>query len=160
MAYWESPGKSNDWFTPSYIFEALDCIFDLDVAAPEIGGFVPARSRISSGSLEKPWEGFIWMNPPFGGRNGLEPWLRRFIEHGDGIALTPDRTSAPWFRTIWGNSDLVMFMPKVRFMRADGSYGGSPNTGTALSGIGPRACAALSRGARKGLGVLAIPVRP
>jgi hypothetical protein len=38
------------------------------------------------------------MNPPFGGRNGLAPWLDKFFANGNGIALTPDRTSAPWWQ--------------------------------------------------------------
>ena len=90
MSYWESDGKSNEWFTPAYIFHALGCRFDLDVAHPEHGETsVPCDDFIFSGSLEKPWTGFVWMNPPFGGRNGIKPWLDRFFEHGNGIALTP-----------------------------------------------------------------------
>jgi hypothetical protein len=27
------------------------------------------------------------MNPPFGSRNGHVPWLRKFLDHGNGIAI-------------------------------------------------------------------------
>lgn len=158
MSHWESQGASDEWFTPARVFDALGCTFDLDVAtscSPHVR--VPARGQIFSRSLESQWQGFIWMNPPFGGRNGLAPWLERFFDHGDGIALTPDRTSAPWFQDAWLCADLAMFTPKLRFIRPDGSEGRSPSNGTCLWAAGPQACAALARAARAGLGILALP---
>lgn len=42
MSHWESAGKTDDWYTPPEVFEALGCEFDLDVAgAPKAN--VPAR---------------------------------------------------------------------------------------------------------------------
>ena len=161
MGYWGMPGRSDEWYTPAYFFEALNVTFDQDVAAPPNGEgtFVPARSWISADALDSDWKGFVWMNPPFGGRNGLMPWLDRFFAHGDGIALTPDRTSAPWFRFAWDRADMVLFTPKVRFFRPDGSTGNSPANGTALFAAGDRAAAALSRAARGGLGIVGLPIR-
>jgi len=157
---WEDNGKSDDWYTPDYIFQALGCRFDLDVASPEEGPLhVPASGWFFHGSLEEAWFGFVWMNPPFGVRNGLEPWLTKFFDHGNGIALTPDRTSAPWFRNAWARADLVLFMPKVRFIRPDGSEGKSPSTGTALWAVASQGCDALTRAARHNLGILATPQR-
>ncbi len=153
----ESAGKSDDWFTPAYIFDALGCEFDLDVAGNYLAK-VPARGAIYSDSLSSQWSGFVWMNPPFGARNGLAPWLDKFFAHGSGIALTPDRTSAPWFRDAWRGADMVLFMPKVRFIRPDGSEGKSPSNGTALWAKGAQGCAALSRAANAGLGIIAIPI--
>lgn len=157
MSYWESSGKSNDWFTPAHVFDALGCRFCLDVAHPEGPTSVPCDAYISEGSLQRAWHGFIWMNAPFEGRNGLEPWLERFFAHGNGIALTPDRTSAPWFQKAWSRADAVLFTPKIRFVRPDGSVGKSPSNGTALFAVGDRGVAALSRAARTGLGVLGFP---
>lgn len=158
MSAWEATGHSDEWYTPKYIFDALECRFDLDVAAPEEGPLhVPASEWYFHGSLDEPWFGFVWMNPPFGGRNALEPWLTRFFDHGNGIALTPDRTSAPWFRKAWMRADLVLFMPKVRFIRPDGTEGRSPSTGTALWASGPHAKSCLYTAALNGLGILAEP---
>jgi hypothetical protein len=148
MATWEnSVGATDEWYTPKYIFDALGCKFDVDVAAPidRACTYVPADEFISSDSLENKWAGFIWMNPPFGGRNGLVPWLNKFFDHGHGIALTPDRTSAPWFRDAFKRCDAVMFIPKVRFIKPDGSLGKSPNCGTAIWAAGDRAVDALVR---------------
>lgn len=97
------------------------------------------------------------MNPPFGGRNAVLPWLRRFVEHDCGIALVPDRTSAPWFQWVFPHVDMVLFTPKLKFMRPDGTRGKSPSNGTALMALGERGCDALVRAADAGLGVLAVP---
>ncbi|MBS0258395.1 MAG: adenine methyltransferase [Proteobacteria bacterium] len=163
MAYWDTPGKSDEWYTPKYIFEALGCEFDLDVASPFQRWHVPAKVWLDEQDdglkLAPFWTGFIWMNPPFGGRNGLEPWLDAFFAHGNGIALTPDRTSAPWFLKAWLQADSVLFTPKVRFIRADGTLGVSPSNGTALMAVGEKGMEALERGAAAGLGILGMPIK-
>jgi len=158
MGYWETNGASNDWYTPKHVFDALGVTFDMDVASPEggLGTFVPAFQYIHSGSLSAPWNGLVWMNPPFGGRNGLKPWLDRFVEHGNGIALTPDRTSAPWWQDAAPKMDAVLFVSgKLKFYRPDGTSGDSPSNGTTLFGLGPRATEALERAQQRGLGYLA-----
>lgn len=156
MSHWEASGKSDDWYTPPEVFDALGCRFDLDVAgAPRAK--VPCDGAYFSDSLTSVWSGFIWMNPPFGGRNGLVPWLDRFIAHGNGIALTPDRTSAPWFQDALPYMDAVLFTPKLKFIKPDGTRGASPSNGTALMAIGWRGVAALNRAAGNGLGILLTP---
>jgi hypothetical protein len=156
MSYWEAIGQSNDWFTPPEIFEALGETFDLDPAHPMRGTTcVPAVRIFCERGLELEWSGFVWMNPPFEGRNGIDPWLNKFFDHGNGIALTPDRTSAPWFRKAWKRGSLVLFTKKIKFIRPDGSRGRSPSNGTALWAAGERGELALRRAASSGFGILA-----
>lgn len=140
MSHWEATGQSDEWYTPKYIFDAMDCRFDLDPANAAIGGAnVPCAMSYGSGGLESVWQGFIWLNPPFGGRNGLVPWLNRFFQHGSGVCLVPDRTSAPWWQAAVRRADLVLFIDgKVKFERPDGSIGKSPSTGTCLMAKGGR----------------------
>jgi len=158
MSHWETPGASDEWYTPRFVFDALGCHFDLDVAAPNDGPrHVPTWGWLSSRSLERDWPGFIWMNPPFGGRNSLTPWLDKFFAHGNGIALVPDRTSAPWFQDAWAKADAVLFTRKIRFLRPDGTEGKSPPNGTALLAAGEHGVSALRNAARKGLGILGLP---
>ena len=155
MSHWEAAGKTDEWYTPKYLFDALGCRFDLDVAASPGGCHVPALYFERHDGLKSEWRGFVWMNPPFGGRNGLIPWLEKFSEHGDGIALVPDRTSAPWFQAYARRASSVLFMtPKVKFERPDGSIGASPSTGTALLSCGAQGDAALRRA--QGLGLLMV----
>lgn len=161
MSSWESAGKSDEWYTPAYVFEALGERFDLDVSAPvdRTHVCVPASHFITTDSLNQIWAGFVWMNPPFGGRGAKMPWLEKFFTHGDGIALTPDRTSAPWFRYAWAQADALMFTPKIKFIKPDGSAGASPGNGTCLWAVGPRAVRALERAREAGLGIMAEPRR-
>ncbi len=159
MSFWESHGKSDEWYTPKHVFDALECAFDLDVAAPPTPTSVPARRFLTTNSLASSWDGFVWMNPPFGGRNGLVPWLEKFFEHGNGVALVPDRTSAPWFQYAWQRTDAVLFTPKLKFLKPDGSQGKSPSNGTALMATGKRGREALHRAAANKLGILGFPAR-
>lgn len=157
MKHWESLGKSDEWYTPAYIFEALGCHFDLDVASPKMATKVPCSSRYTESSLEKDWNGFIWMNPPFGGRNGLVPWLNKFFEHGHGIALTPDRTSSNWWQDACEKSDAILLLRgKVKFERPDGSTGNSPANGTTLFAKGRLGVESLEKASKNGLGVLLV----
>lgn len=160
MSHWERHGQSDEWYTPKYVFDALNCVFDLDVAAPEDFAkvHVPAKDWLFYDSLNEPWFGFVWMNPPFGGRNGLVPWLDKFFAHGNGIALTPDRTSAPWWQRAAAKADALLFVsPKIKFERPDGTLGKQPGTGTTLFAVGAKGVRALNRAKR--LGQLVVPVR-
>lgn len=157
MSIWEPRiGASDEWYTPAYIFDALGEDFDLDVAAPRLGPMhVPARDWLcdTQNGLSHDWHGFVFMNPPFGGRNGLAPWLDRFFAHGNGIALTPDRTSAPWWQDAAAKATSMLLMRgKPKFIRPDGSEGKSPGSGVTLWAAGERAEQALMRAGRYGLG--------
>lgn len=155
MSYWERGGQTDEWYTPKYIFDALGVVFELDVAAPDIRTFccVPAKEFITDGSLTADWKGFVWMNPPFGGRNGLVPWLDKIYKHGSGIALTPDRTSAPWWQVAAKQCDALMFVAgKIKFIRSTGDTGSQPGNGTTLFAYGDRAVFALRNAEKNGLG--------
>lgn len=155
MSLHERPGASSEWYTPPHVFEAMGADFDLDVASPgcEVTPWIPAHEFIRKGVVV-PWEGFVWMNPPFGGRNGIIPWMEKFFSHGNGIALTPDRTSAPWWQTYAPKADALLFVsPKIHFIPGPGVKRSSPAQGTTLMALGPRGVRALSRAASHGLGV-------
>ncbi|MCB8880091.1 hypothetical protein ACELLULO517_07580 [Acidisoma cellulosilytica] len=152
-------GESDEWFTPPSIFAALNCRFDLDPCQPSEGRAflsVPCDRFLTAfeDGLTSPWHGFVWLNPPFGGRNGVVPWLSRFIDHGDGIALVCARTSAGWFHDFAPMVDAILFpRGKTKFIRPDGSVGGSPHDGIALLAKGSKAVAALRN---SGLGYFAV----
>lgn len=156
-------GATDEWYTPPHVFDALGCGFDTDVASPgaAITHWIPADQFITANSLQEKWFGFVWMNPPFGGRNGLVPWLARFFEHSHGIALVPDRTSAPWWQAFAPKADAMLFVaPKLKFIGADGKPGRSPAQGTTLLALGDTAVDALLRAQKNGLGLVARPESP
>lgn len=150
-------GATDEWYTPPHVFKAFGCHFDLDVASP--GQYrtpwIPAEEFHTFKSLERGWHGFVWMNPPFGGRNGMVPWLEKFFQHGNGIALTPDRTSAPWWQKFAPKADAILFVsPKLKFIGVDGVPGNSPAQGTCLMAAGRRGVEAIERARRSGLGLV------
>lgn len=147
MAAYEKAGESDEWYTPKYIFDALGAKFDLDVAAPINGPKnVPCLNwyhKIDR-ALSRQWYGFVWMNPPFGHQSTKRKWLSKFFDHGNGICLLPDRTSAPWWQEMASKADAITFVsPKVKFERPDGSIGESPGTGTCLIASGDFAASVL-----------------
>ena len=150
----EARGQSDDWYTPAYIFDALGERFDLDVAAPRLGPrHVPANDWLcdTNDGLASDWSGFVWMNPPFGHQSTKRRWLEKFFSHGNGIALLPDRTSAPWWQEFAPKASAILFIaPKVKFERPDGSIGEQPGTGTTLFAVGNRARQALARASTLG----------
>lgn len=153
-------GATDERYTPKYIFDAMGVVFDMDVASPgsDITWWIPAKHFIEPDGPVLPWVGFVWMNPPFGARNGLVPWLSKFIAHGQGVALVPDRTSAPWWQDAAPKMDALLFVsPKIRFLRPSGTAGTSPADGTSLMAMGPQGVQALTNAKRNGLGVMVIP---
>lgn len=150
-------GATDEWYTPPYVFSALGARFDLDVAHPglHVVDWVPAAEVITEDSLAQEWRGFVWMNPPFGGRNEITPWLAKFFTHRNGVALTPDRTSTRWWQDHAAKADAVLFVaPKIKFIGADGKPGSKPADGTTLMAIGARAVRALQHAEVLGLGVV------
>ena len=138
MAAYEKQGESDEWYTPAYIFDAHGVHFDLDVACPPEGPrYVPAARYFREGGIDRDWLGFVWMNPPFGHQPHKRQWLRKFFEHGKGIALLPDA--------------ILFVSPKVKFERPDGSVSKSPGTGTTLMAAGAKAVSALHNATELGV---------
>ncbi len=159
MGHWEVNGKSDEWYTPKYIFDALGCEFDTDVASPVDRALchVPAKHFVTENSLDIRWNGFVWCNPPFGGRNGISPWLDKMADHENGIVLTPDRSSASWWQKAAGECDsMLMVHHKIKFISNNGYIGTKPANGTTLFAYGTKALFALRRAEKSGLGIVLI----
>lgn len=147
-------GESDDWYTPREIFAALGLQFDLDPCSPGPGHWVPAHRiyTIADDGLSQDWEGMVFMNPPFGGRNGHVPWLLKFLGHGNGIAIVRAYTSSGWWHDHMPRAQALLFpRGKTKFIRPDGSVGQAPGHGIVLVGMGKTAIAAL---AQSNLGML------
>lgn len=157
MGNWENVGESVEWYTPKYVFDALECQFDMDAAAPEDLSkiCVPAKVFITASSLDKDWTGFVWLNPPFGARNSKGEWLDKMYSHGNGIVLVPDRSSCDWWQNAATKCDALLNVKrKIKFIKPDGSSGNSPSTGTTLFAYGSKAMAAILKAEGNGLGIV------
>lgn len=67
--------------------------FDIDPASPgaDIVPWIPAKQHLTRAEdgLTTPWQGFVWCNPPYGVRNGMQKWIDKFVTHGNGVILLP-----------------------------------------------------------------------
>lgn len=136
-----SIGQTDEWYTPPELLDALGMSFDLDPCSPGPDHWVPARVVYTEHGLERQWFGRVFVNPPFGGRNGHLPWLEKFIDWGDGVYVARAYTSSAWWHDYIPRVDGVLFpRGKTKFIRPDGSVGKSPGHGVALLGIGEYSC--------------------
>lgn len=151
MEHENTIGESDEWYTPRWIFDKLDVLFDVDVCSPGSDHWVPADSVITKeqGCIETDWgeNSFVFMNPPFEGRNGHVKYLEKFLSHkGGGIAICRAYTSAEWFHDHAVRADGLFFPKgKTKFVRPDGSVGNSPGAGVVFLCSGRRACEIMQR---------------
>ena len=55
------------------------------------------------------------------GRGVLPLWLEKFVRHGNGIALVPERTSTVWWQGLVSQSDMILCVnSKIPFANATG----------------------------------------
>jgi phage N-6-adenine-methyltransferase len=142
---------NDEMYTPAWIFEALDLTFDLDVSAPAGGApYVPCKKyyTIDDDGLVQDWQGLVWCNPPY---SKPSPWVDKWLENANGIALLPLSGNSKWFRKLWASKAKIMMMrPNVDFVKPDGSKQ-AIWIGTSLWGIGDIAINAMKN---SGLGDL------
>lgn len=122
FAHESTRNKSIEWYTPRYIFDALDLEFDLDPASPgvDIVPWIPAKKHLTiteNGLLAK-WEGNVWMNPPYG--TETPDWLNRLTLHGTGIALLFVRPDTQWFQKYAPIADAICLVKgRVGFVNSE-----------------------------------------
>lgn len=141
-------GEENQWFTPKYIFDALGLEFDMDPCSPGEGyTHVPAKKHLTivEDGLVTPWEGTVFVNPPYGKHTAV--WMEKLANHNDGIALVFSRTDVKWFHDYADKTSAVCFISsRVKFHKGhigEGSQVGTPGTGSMLLAFGDKAAQAL-----------------
>lgn len=112
-ALFESAGISNEndeWYTPSWLFQALGVEFDLDPCSPgSPPSSVPAKRHLTKeeNGLSAEWIGNVWLNPPFSSKR---TWYERLVAHGKGIALMPARTETHDLQVYMSAADALLFL--------------------------------------------------
>jgi len=102
--------KSDEWYTPSWLFKSLGVAFDLDPCSPGAPpSSVPAKVHLTKveNGLTADWQGAVWLNPPFSGKR---PWYERMVEHGYGIALMPARTETHALQDYMNAAQALIFL--------------------------------------------------
>ena len=106
--------ETDDRYTPKWLFDELGW-FDLDPCSPTGGPFHGHAHRwysLADDGLAQPWEGRVFMNPPF---SNASPWATKFTDHGDGVALVPI-SNAAWRGRMTRHADLVWWPEDFLFI--------------------------------------------
>ncbi|MEE9158927.1 MAG: DNA N-6-adenine-methyltransferase [Gammaproteobacteria bacterium] len=153
MGAHEQAAKTDEWYTPGWVFTALSVNFDLDPCA---GSGCPslkwADNYYFSAGLGRRWFGSVWLNPPFGTRNAVLPWLEKMVAHGDGIALLPNRTDCPWWQYVAAEAGGILFHAgRIKFERGDGPALHSPGFGNCFMSFGDEMTSRLMASELRGL---------
>jgi hypothetical protein len=154
-----------EWYSNKYIFDAMGTRFDLDTCSPGLDKtpWIPVDRcfTLADDGLAQDWfDWFVWMNAPYG-RNRLILWTRKFIQHGNGVALVPERTSTIWYQELEAASDLMLHcFKKIPFITPDGKPHRQFPIGTHLIAIGEKGVAALINAHRNDLGSLSKKFTP
>lgn len=131
----ESTSSITDtWLTPPWLLQKLGS-FDLDPCGHPLSDTAARKIILPEDGLQAPWEGRVWLNPPYG--PSTEEWLSRLSVHGDGIALVFARTETRWFQTQIRLASAALFVRgRLRFFRADGTEGGTATAPSVLLAYG------------------------
>lgn len=120
---------TDTWLTPPDLIKALGD-FDLDPCTPFKMPWQTAKNRYTpnENGLKQPWNGRVWLNPPYG-REAVR-WLNKLADHGNGIALIFARTETKmFFNSVWNRGDGILFIQdRLYFHYPDGTRA-SANSG-------------------------------
>lgn len=115
-SYHRQPDGKDEWLTPPEIPWALSESFtgekfDLDpcspILCPEKFQFAKSRLTTDHNGLTFPWDGRVWLNPPY---KGIEKWVELGIKHDNTILLCFSRTETKFWQRIWETADAVLFL--------------------------------------------------
>jgi hypothetical protein len=155
----DAASQSSEWYTPPNVFEAMGVEFDMDVCSPgkSVVNWIPAHIHLTQAEdgLKTVWEGFVWCNPPYGRRNGMQRWIDKFVTHGNGVIMLPNYTYTEWFHELAVNVDCILF-PLFKIHCISPLYPGRSNStlGNCLCAIGDQGIEALHNASIAGFGKL------
>lgn len=138
MNKFEFSTKGHDeWLTPKYITDALGP-FDIDPCSPVVRPWDTASLHYNKDNdgYTKKWDGFVWMNPPYG--KETSKWMNKLKEHSNGIALIFVRTETKcFFDNVWGKANAILFIKgRISFCYVDGSVAGTSGAPSCLVAYG------------------------
>ena len=134
-----SKNTSLEWLTPPDLVKKLG-EFDLDPCTPINPPFIHAKKNynLNDDGLSIEWEGRVYMNPPYG--KGMERWMEKLKNHGNGIALIFDRTETKcFFNHIWDDAHAVLFVKgRIKFFNLAGRQVGTPGAPSVFIAYGEK----------------------
>lgn len=116
---------TDDWATPPDVFAKLDAEFGftLDACASPGNAKCDRFFTIEDDGLSRPWEGVVWMNPPYG--RTIRAWMDKAIASARAgatvVCLVPARTDTAWWHDVAAKGE-------VRFLRGRLKFGGAKHS--------------------------------
>lgn len=140
-----------EWLTPPDLVKKLG-EFDLDPCTPINPPFVHAKTNFTviDDGLTKSWFGRVYMNPPYG--KGMETWIEKLKNHGNGIVLIFARTETKcFFNHIWYDANAILFVKgRIKFYNIDGEQKGTPGAPSVFIAYGKENAMALKNSGIEG----------
>ena len=119
--------KTPEWATPQDFYDKLDreFNFDLDPCSTEDNAKCDNFFTEEDNGLEQDWEGFVFMNPPYG--RTIKQWVKKAYQESykDGttvVCLLPARTCTQWWH------DYCMKAREIRFVKGRLKFGAGTNS--------------------------------
>jgi len=121
--------KNKECATPQDLFDDLDAIFHFDLDPCALPSNVKCRRFFTPADdgLKQPWEGSVFMNPPYGSPD-IKPWIKKAFEEAqkDGttvVCLVPARTDTAWWQDYCTKGHVWFVRGRLKF---GGSKGSAP----------------------------------
>ena len=136
------------WRTPPWVFGPLheEFRFVLDACADADNRLAGYHLNRHDDALTFPWrfmtggDAAVWINPPYGRPGHGFPGTGAFVDRAwhqsrTGlvvVALVESATDTTWWRRAYRRADEVRLLPRVAFLRPDGSPGKQPPGGSTV----------------------------
>ncbi len=138
-ATFERSTNNQEWYTPKWVLEDLGG-FDLDPCSAEKPLFKIADKtfNVKDNGLKQDWGGKrVFLNPPYK-HPVLDKFIDKMIKNNNGIALLFCRfDTVLWQTKILPNAtSMILLSSRVKFLRSDGTEGGTPGTASCLVAFG------------------------
>lgn len=134
------------WLTDPDLVKSLGH-FDLDPCSPNNLKWKLADRFYSlennEDGLALSWDGYrCWINPPY---SNWVPFVKKASEHNNSVVLIFARTETAGFHNwVWPKADSILFIKRrLKFLRPDGSKGGSSTAPSVLIAYGKNNTLAL-----------------
>ena len=142
--------NDDEWYTPPEIIEVCRTAMggiDLDPASYEVANRCVKATRFftaEENGLEQPWEGRVFLNPPYSKRAGKAEFIAKLAESYTGGGVTAATVvlsydfSASWFEPLRGRyAAICLCRGRVQFYKETPGDGHDPALGTSLVYLGP-----------------------
>lgn len=126
-AFWNAAFSSatDEWATPLAFFRSLDAEFHftLDPCSTVENAKCARHFTREDDGLAQPWEGIVFMNPPYG--EVIGDWMQKAWQESQRgatvVCLVPARTDTAWWHDYAMRGEVRFLRGRLRFGNADSS---------------------------------------